>query len=123
MHELAVCQSLLGQIESVAAEHHAQRVHSVTVQIGPLSGIEAPLLQQAFPLAMAGSIAEGAVLEIQQLPIRVHCNQCGMDSEATANKLICAECGDWRTQLLSGDEMLLASLELDREPDDTAIAG
>lgn len=122
MHELAVCQSLLGQIESVAAQHRAQRVHSVTVQIGPLSGIEAPLLQQAFPLAMAGSIAEGAVLEIQQLPIRVHCNQCGMDSEATANKLICAECGDWRTRLLSGDEMLLASLELDRATDNDAMA-
>lgn len=114
MHELAVCQSLLGQIETVAIENRATAVHRVTLQIGPLSGIEPPLLQQAFPIAVAGSIAENAVLEIELLPIRVACKQCGAESEATTNKLICGECGHWQTQLLSGDEMLLASLELDR---------
>ena len=114
MHELAVCQSLLGQIETVAMENRATAVHRVTLQIGPLSGIEPPLLQQAFPIAVAGSIAEDAVLEIELLPIRVACNQCGAESEATANKLVCGQCGHWQTRLLSGDEMLLVSLELDR---------
>ena len=33
---------------------------------------------------------------------------------ATANRLVCGSCGDYRTQLVSGDELLLASLELER---------
>jgi len=118
MHELSVCQSLLGQIEITAWQHHATRVHRVQLQIGPLSGVEPQLLQQAFPIAVAGSIAETAVLEIELLPIRIECRECGAESEAaSANKLVCGECGHWQTRLLSGDEMLLTSLELDRATD------
>jgi hydrogenase nickel incorporation protein HypA/HybF len=114
MHELSVCQSMLSQIEAVALENQARRVLRVTLQIGPLSGVEPQLLQQAFPIASAGSIAEQAVLEIELLPIRVQCQQCGTESEALVNKLICGKCGHWQTRLLSGDEMLLASLELEK---------
>lgn len=118
MHELSVCQSLLSQIEMTAMQHHASRVHRVSLQIGPLSGVEPQLLQQAFPIAVAGSIADNAVLEIELLPIRLECRQCGAESEAaSANKLVCGQCGHWQTRLLSGDEMLLASLELDRATD------
>jgi len=113
MHELAVCQSMLGQIEMVAIENHATRVHRVKIQVGPLSGVEPQLLQQAFPIAVAGSIADQAVLEIELLPIRIECQRCGAESEATANKLVCGNCGHWQTRLLSGDEMLLTSVELD----------
>ena len=116
MHEFAVCQDMLTQIESIAAEEQAAAVDMVTVRIGPLSGIEAHLLQQAFPLAAAGTVAENAELIIEALPIRVKCQICDAETEAKANRLICGECGDYHTQLLSGDEMLLASLELVKEP-------
>jgi hydrogenase nickel incorporation protein HypA/HybF len=29
------------------------------------------------------------------------------------NRLVCGACGDWRTDLAAGDEMLLLSVELD----------
>ncbi len=116
MHEFAVCQDMLTQIESIAAEQQAAAVDMVTVRIGPLSGIEAHLLKQAFPLAAAGTVAEKAELIVEELPIKVKCQLCGAETEAKANRLICGECGDYHTQLLSGDEMLLASVELLKEP-------
>jgi hydrogenase nickel incorporation protein HypA/HybF len=112
MHELAVCQGLMRQLEEIAVEQSAQAIARVLLQIGPLSGIEPALLQQAFPLASAGSIAEQAVLDIEALPVRVECRRCGAVSDATPNKLVCGECGDWQTRLVGGDEMLLASVEL-----------
>ena len=112
MHELSICQSMLGQLEHLVQENHALGVHAVRVQIGPLAGVEADLLAQAFPLAMAGSVAQDAELIVESLPIRVRCQQCGAVSEATASRLVCAQCGGWHTTLLSGDEMLLASVEL-----------
>lgn len=123
MHELSVCQSLLEQIELVAKQNNARRVHSVKLQVGPLSGVEAHLLKQAFPIAVAGSVAEDALLEIEQLPVRVSCNQCGAETEAAVNKLLCGQCGHWQTRLISGDEMLLASMELDRETASNQSAG
>ena len=114
MHELSVCQSMLAQIEHIVDENRAIGVHRVRVQVGPLSGVEAELLAQAFPIAVAGTVAEGAVLILETLPIRVKCQGCGAESEAQANRLVCHSCGDWHTTLLSGDELLLASLELNK---------
>jgi len=116
MHEFAVCQDMLRQIETIAAEEQAAAVEVITVRIGPLSGIEPQLLSQAFPLAAAGTVAANAELIIEALPIKVKCQLCGAETEAKANRLICGQCGDYHTQLLSGDEMLLASLELLKEP-------
>lgn len=113
MHELSVCQSLINQVETIAAQHRTQSVSSITLRIGPLSGIEPSLLQQAFTLARAGSVAEHAALIIESLPIRVKCQRCERESDALPNRLLCAHCGDYHTRLISGDEMLLASVELD----------
>ena len=113
MHELSMCQALISQVENIARQHQATTVKTVIIQIGPLSGVEPELLAQAFPLASAGTVAEASKLVIENLPIRVRCKCCGAESAASANKLLCGKCGDWQTQLLSGDEMLLASVELE----------
>lgn len=114
MHELSVCQGLLQQVEDIAHQHAADRVTMIALQIGPLSGVEAGLLQQAFTLARAGSIAAEASLVIESLPVRVSCETCGQESEAAPNRLLCGHCGDYHTRLISGDEMLLVSVELDK---------
>jgi len=113
MHELAICQALMNQVESIAAERNASSVVSIVVGMGPLSGVEAQLLQHAYPVASAGTVAEGAELIIENLPVRVKCTQCGKESDVLPNKLVCKDCGDWRTTLVSGDELMLMSVELE----------
>jgi hydrogenase nickel incorporation protein HypA/HybF len=103
---------MMNQINAIAQEHHASGVSKVTLHVGPLSGVEPQLLLQAFPLASAGTIASDATLVIESLPIRVRCRSCKKESEVTINLLTCRHCGDYQTQLISGDEMLLANLEL-----------
>ncbi len=114
MHELAICQSLMQQVETIAAREQARRITSITLRIGPLSGVEAELLRQAFPVASAGTHAENAKLEIEPQPVRIHCNQCNSEHEVPPNRLLCPQCGERQTRLISGDELLLASLELER---------
>jgi len=116
MHELSVCQALVRQLRDIAREQHAARITRVVVQIGPLSGVEPELLRHAYPVASAGSPAADAALILEALPIRIHCESCGADSDAAANRLLCGACGDYRTRLISGDELLLASVELEAEP-------
>jgi hydrogenase nickel incorporation protein HypA/HybF len=111
MHELAICQALLEQVEGIARQRSA-RVNRVRLAVGPLSGVEPGLLERAYPLACAGTSAEGSQLEISDAPVRVRCRTCGAESAASANRLLCGECGDWRTELASGDELLLLNVEL-----------
>jgi hydrogenase nickel incorporation protein HypA/HybF len=127
MHELSVCLALLQQVERIAHERSASSVTEIVVKVGPLSGVEPDLLRRAYPLAAAGTVAEKAVLSIETPSVVVHCSRCKERSTVPPNRLLCASCGDFRTRLESGDEMILQSLELAgagvrREPHD-AVAG
>ena len=112
MHELSVCLSLLQQLETIAEERNASAIERVFLKIGPLSGIEPQLLRQAYPLAVAGTVAENAELVIETADVVVTCTQCGAESKVLPNRLLCADCGDFRTRVVSGDEMILQRLEL-----------
>jgi hydrogenase nickel incorporation protein HypA/HybF len=112
MHELSVAQALVEQIEAIVREQHAASATALRVKIGPLSGVVPELLASAFTLAAAGSLAEQAAMELVDAPVRVRCQTCGAESEAAMNRLLCGACGDWHTQLLSGDELILESVEL-----------
>ena len=114
MHELSVCLSLMQQVEAIARERNATRVTRITLSIGPLSGVEPDLLKQAYPLATAGTVAADAELAIYVSDVVVRCRQCESETTVTPNKLLCGSCGDFRTRVVSGDELTLMRVELDR---------
>src|SRR3569832_1076637 len=103
VHELDVAQALDEQVESVIDQHQASHAALIRVRIGPLAGVVPELLGSAFPLAAAGSRMEHAVLDLVAAPVRVHGQPCGA-------------CGDWHTQIVSGDELLLESVDLETVP-------
>lgn len=113
MHELSVCHSILSQVEPIARERGAV-ISVVHIQVGPLSGIEIPLLKNGWTIARAGTSASSARLEVEEMSITIECMACGQEGQATPNRMGCSHCGEWRTRLISGDEMLLRSIELER---------
>ena len=123
MHELSICLALMQQVERIAREHEAASIDRIVLQVGPLSGVEAPLLERAWPLASSGTLAQQAQLVIETAPVRVRCTQCDAVSNVIPNRLLCSACGDFRTRLISGDEMLLVNLELSKlRPGNAAMA-
>ena len=112
MHELSVCIALLESVQAIATKHRSQAVAKIVLKIGPLSGIEPDLLRNAYPLAAAGTVAADAELLIEPDVVVVRCTECDAESVATANRLLCGQCGDYRTRLVSGDQMTLQSVEL-----------
>lgn len=122
MHELSVCIALIDQVQSIAGSRNAAQVSKIVLDVGPLSGIEPELLRTAYPLAAAGTVAAAAELVIEDAKIVVHCSQCELDSDAAANRLLCGHCGDYRTRVVSGDELILRSVQLENaaELSDTA---
>lgn len=120
MHELAVCQGLIGEIERVAAAHRAEAVEQATIRLGPLSGVLPELLRSAYLIARAGTVAAGAELVIEETEARVRCSRCGAEGPAPPNRLICPACGDWRVAVVAGEELVLTSVALRRAPAATA---
>lgn len=122
MHELSICQSLLREVERVASAHGSDEVCAITIAIGPLSGVAPPLLERAFDISRAGTVAAHAVLNIVATPITVWCGACEVETPAAMNALLCGRCHSWQVQLRHGDELLLKQVEL-AERADAAAAG
>ena len=115
MHELAICRELVAQVSRVAQSHHARRVVSVTVRVGALSGVEPRLLESAYPLVSAGTRARESKLVLEVCALRVRCLECGAQSQPQAASLRCGTCRGRSVEILSGQELLLASVELEAQ--------
>ncbi|MBT8064672.1 MAG: hydrogenase maturation nickel metallochaperone HypA [Gammaproteobacteria bacterium] len=113
MHELSVCQGLLRQVDRLARENGADAVTRIVLRIGGLSGVEPPLLQHAFEIARMGTLAQEAELAIEEGPVVVKCQECGGRSVVPVNRLLCTYCGEWKVNVVEGEELLLLSLDLD----------
>jgi hydrogenase nickel incorporation protein HypA/HybF len=104
--------ALLRQVEEIAKNNGASSVDKIVLSIGPLAGVEASLLENAFLISCPGTVAENAQLICESSDIKVKCHECGQKSIATINRLLCEECGSWKTSVISGDELLLKQVGL-----------
>jgi len=72
-------------------------------------------LEFAFEIAKRGTLAERAALEIEGVPLKMRCPQCGLAGRPIDDFcLLCAACGS-PVEIISGREMQLEYLELAEE--------
>jgi len=103
---------MLTQVAELAAGRGASVVERITIEVGPLSGVEAALLASAFLVLRAGGCAAGATLSIESTPVTIECLACTGQSQTSPNRLVCALCGGFRTRIVAGDELRLRRVEL-----------
>ncbi len=113
MHELSICQQLIKQASETAIQNSAERITAIHIKLGPLSGVDSELLKQAFSVASQTGMTQQASLDIQLTSIVVECELCASICDATSNKLRCCQCGSEQTHLISGDELILSSIDID----------
>ncbi|VGO12696.1 Hydrogenase/urease nickel incorporation protein HypA [Pontiella desulfatans] len=113
MHELSLAQGLVEQLEQAASMQNALRIDRIVLVIGKYSGVERDAFEFAFPFAAEGTLAENAVLEIEELPVEVECCQCKAVSHPEPTFLLCRACGSNEVKLMGGREFLVRSIELE----------
>jgi hydrogenase nickel incorporation protein HypA/HybF len=114
MHEIDIARDLVDLAGEAAARAGADRVSVVRVRVGALSGVEGGALRAAWPDVTLGSVAEGALLVIVDVPLVVWCAFCLRDVRPPAiNHLVCPSCGTAAGEVREGQELELESLEVD----------
>jgi hydrogenase nickel incorporation protein HypA/HybF len=113
VHELTLCRNLLRILERSAAAEGFARVHSVTLAIGHLSCVDDGALRFGFDVLSRGTLAEGAVLEIDRVPGRARCGACGTPAAVLTHLDVCAVCGGPLQAVTGGDEMLIRHVEVE----------
>lgn len=112
MHELSIASALVDQVCEHAAGSGAERVASVSIRMGALSGISRAL-HFCFPSASRGTLCEGAILHIDEVPLTVMCIHCeAVKAPAALYNFRCPDCGRPTPKVVTGREMQLVSIEL-----------
>ena len=123
MHELSITEHILNDCIREAQAQNASRIRVIRLCIGQLRGIVPDCIQIYLDMLAEGTIAEGARIESETLPVKVHCMDCGKDGEITPHHLQCPHCGSMRLMLLSGKEFYINSLSVDKDRDQSTAAG
>jgi hydrogenase nickel incorporation protein HypA/HybF len=115
VHELSLCMNLIDQLTGLVRQHGAISVARLEVEVGALCGVESQLLEDAFSLARQGTVADRAELFTRVIATRVRCRQCQAEANTPPNKLFCPACRSLNTDLVQGQALILARVELVRE--------
>jgi len=113
VHELAITRSLLQIALDKAGQAQARRIGSIKLRIGRLSGYVPEAVEQNFRLLVPGTIAEGAALVLEWMPLRCRCKECGHEHDATPQDCSCPACGAVGFTITGGREMFIESMEVE----------
>ena len=113
MHEMSLAEGVLQLVEETAMRENAQRVKLVVLEIGRLSSVEPEALRFCFEAVVDGSIAQGAVLEIVDVPGVGWCMPCGESVAMDEVFGACPKCGSYQLQPTGGTEMRVREIEIE----------
>jgi hydrogenase nickel incorporation protein HypA/HybF len=113
MHEMSLCEGVLRILEEQAGAQQFTRVNTVWLEIGDLSSVEIEAMRFGFEVVMKGTLADGARLEIIEVPGQAWCMQCMKPVTIKHRFDACADCGGHQLQVTGGEEMRIKELEVD----------
>lgn len=106
MHEAALAESILKIAFDTAEKNHAKKISAVGLKLGDMAGVEIEALNLSFKVFSKDTMAEGAELKINRVPISAKCNKCGKIFEVSRYNFFCPEC-EGILILQSGRELLV----------------
>jgi len=111
LHEMGIAQAILEHALAAAQSNGITRIAKLQLKIGVFSGVVDDALRFSFEVASQETKAEGAVLEVENVPLTIRCADCGKESAIQPLLFQCLSCGSRRVDILTGQELTLDSIE------------
>lgn len=112
MHELSIVMSILDIANDTVKAHNAQGVESIELDVGEIAGIEMPALEFAWEAAVPGTVLQKAERQINHIPGRGRCLECGSTFPMSNLYTPCPGCNSYFTDVIAGKELKIKSLTL-----------
>ena len=93
--------------------HGEARLKTAHVSLGALRQVEPTTLQFCFEATVRDTPLAGAQLRIEPVEAAARCRQCGLEFRVEDKWFECPRCAAVDAELLRGDELLLASLDIE----------
>jgi hydrogenase nickel incorporation protein HypA/HybF len=111
MHELRIAGDLSEIVLETASTEGLSVVTNVNVTFGVLVQIVPEIFESAFREVVRNTAAENAVLNFEIVPIRLDCRNCRNIFTPGENMFTCPICGSNETDIISGKELFITSIE------------
>lgn len=112
MHELSIIANLYEIMEEKAREQGAKKITFVKLQVGILSGVVPEFLETAFDIFKNDTMASEATLEIEKVPLKILCKNCGTEKTSDELIYICPKCSSNQIKTLDGTELILEKMDI-----------
>ncbi|MBZ8181091.1 hydrogenase maturation nickel metallochaperone HypA [Oscillatoria salina] len=112
MHEVSLMENTLELVLNYAQKEGAKEIHWIKLKVGALSGVIPEALAFAFDVVIQGTIAQNAHLEIETVPVIVHCEKCQLDFTPSDFIYDCPRCQQLCYEIRQGKELELVSMEI-----------
>lgn len=113
MHELGITENILSIVLSHSEEKGAKKVLKINLKIGEMTQIVDECIRFYFDELSKGTMAEGAELVFDNVPIRVRCSECGTTKEASDYDFTCPQCGNICVEFVNGRELSVEDIEIE----------
>lgn len=111
MHEITLVTGLFEIIDREVAARGIVSISKVRLKVGELAAVEPMTLAACFEVVAEGTVASGAQLEIETVPLAGRCRGCASGFRIVGFRFTCPDCGGGDVELLGGRELYLESLE------------
>ncbi|MGC1390765.1 MAG: hydrogenase maturation nickel metallochaperone HypA [Bacteroidales bacterium] len=111
MHELRIAEDLSAIVLDTALDKNLSKVIKVNIIFGQLIQIVPDIFEFAFRETVRNSVAEGAELEIEIVPVMMKCLNCGNDFQVKENLFSCNICHSTDLEIIQGKELFIKSIE------------
>ncbi len=112
MHEVAIISNLFQRLRKEISDRvDVQEVEVIFLKIGEMSCASPAALQSAFEVARTETEFEETELEIDRVPLKIHCQSCDTEVVVDPGPLNCPDCGSRKTKIVSGDSLYLDSIQ------------
>jgi hydrogenase nickel incorporation protein HypA/HybF len=113
MHELSIVLSIIDEIAEGSEARGLHNVEGVHLKVGVFSGVDREALLFAWELACEGTPFERSRLDIEMVPLVIHCAVCCQDrTPPSLYQLCCPECETPSKTIVTGRELEVVSLEV-----------
>lgn len=112
MHELSIALGIVKIAEDEHRKANANKVDTIELEIGTLSGVELDSLDFAWPMAVKDTVLEHAEKKIDVIEGRAKCLEC--ETEFPMQRIFdsCPVCDSYFKDIIRGTELRVKALEV-----------
>ena len=104
MREHIIAGRIADIVMERALENNARRIFQVNIILGGLTMISEHHIGFFWDMVTSGTIAQGASLHFERMPIKAFCPKCLCEFVVMDHDQTCPRCEELNTELISGDE-------------------